>query len=138
MQGVPVRIEVGPRDVKKQSAMVARRDIRDKNPVPVEQITQHVVELLEKIQKNLFERAFEYKKEKTRTASTYAEFKEILAEHGGFILAHWDGSRETEAKIKQETKATIRCLLLEKNPEAGKCIVTGGPSSQRALFAIAY
>lgn len=137
-QGVPVRIEVGPRDVKKQSAMVARRDIRDKNPVPVEQITQHVVELLEKIQKNLFERAFEYKKEKTRTASTYAEFKEILAEHGGFILAHWDGSRETEAKIKQETKATIRCLLLEKNPEAGKCIVTGGPSSQRALFAIAY
>ena len=137
-QGVPVRIEVGPRDVKKQLAMVARRDIREKNAVPVEQITQHVVDLLEKIQQNLFERALNYRKENTRTVSSYAEFKEIISNQGGFISAHWDGSKEVEAQIKQETKATIRCLPLEKNPEPGKCMVTGLPSAQRALFAIAY
>ncbi len=137
-QGVPVRIEIGPRDVKKQSAMVARRDIREKNAVPVEQITQHVVDLLEKIQQNLFESALNYRKENTRTVSSYAEFKEIISNQGGFISAHWDGSKEVEAQIKQETKATIRCLPLEKNPEPGKCMVTGLPSAQRALFAIAY
>ena len=137
-QGVPVRIEVGQRDVKKQSAMVARRDIREKNAVPVEQITQHVVDLLEKIQQNLFERALNYRKENTRTVSSYAEFKEIISNQGGFISAHWDGSKEVEAQIKQETKATIRCLPLENNPEPGKCMVTGLPSAQRALFAIAY
>ncbi len=137
-QGVPVRIEVGPRDVKKQSAMVARRDIREKNAVPVDQITQHVVDLLEKIQQNLFERALNYRKQNTRTASSYAEFKEIISNQGGFISAHWDGSKEVEAQIKQETKATIRCLPLEKNPEPGECMVTGLPSAQRALFAIAY
>ena len=137
-QGVPVRIEVGPRDVKKQSAMVARRDIREKNAVPVDQITQHVVDLLEKIQQNLFERALNYRKQNTRTASSYEEFKEIISNQGGFISAHWDGSKEVEAQIKQETKATIRCLPLEKNPEPGKCMVTGLPSAQRALFAIAY
>ena len=137
-QGVPVRIEIGPRDVKKQSAMVARRDIREKNAVPVEQITQHVVDLLEKIQQNLFERALNYRKENTRTVSSYTEFKEIISNQGGFISAHWDGSKEVEAQIKQETKATIRCLPLEKNPEPGKCMVTGLPSAQRALFAIAY
>ena len=137
-QGVPVRIEIGPRDVKKQSAMVARRDIREKNAVPVEQITQHVVDLLEKIQQNLFERALNYRKENTRTVSSYAEFKEIISNQGGFISAHWDGSKEVEAQIKQETKATIRCLPLEKNPEPGECMVTGLPSAQRALFAIAY
>ena len=137
-QGVPVRIEIGPRDVKKQLAMVARRDIREKNAVPVEQITQHVVDLLEKIQQKLFERAFNYRKENTRTVSSYAEFKEIISNQGGFILAHWDGSKEVESQIKQETKATIRCLPLEENPEPGKCMVTGLPSAQRALFAIAY
>jgi len=137
-QGVPVRIEIGPRDVKKQSAMVARRDIREKTAVPVDQITQHVVDLLEKIQQNLFERALNYRKQNTRTASSYEEFKEIISNQGGFISAHWDGSKEVEAQIKQETKATIRCLPLEKNPEPGECMLTGLPSSQRALFAIAY
>ena len=137
-QGVPVRIEIGPRDVKKQSAMVARRDIREKNAVPVEQITQHVVDLLEKIQQNLFERALNYRKENTRTVSSYTEFKEIISNQGGFISAHWDGSKEVEAQIKQETKATIRCLPIEKNPEPGKCMVSGLPASQRALFAISY
>jgi prolyl-tRNA synthetase len=136
-QGVPVRIEVGPRDVKKQSAMVARRDIREKNEVSLENITQHVVELLEKIQDNLFQRALDYRKANTRTTASYEEFKEIIANEGGFIYAHWDGSNEVEAKIKQETKATIRCLPLD-NSEAGKCMVTGAPSKQEVLFAISY
>ena len=118
--------------------MVARRDIREKNAVPVDQITQYVVDLLEKIQQNLFERALNYRKQNTRTASSYAEFKEIISNQGGFISAHWDGSKEVEAQIKQETKATIRCLPLEKNPEPGECMVTGLPSAQRALFPIAY
>jgi Prolyl-tRNA synthetase len=138
LQGVPVRIEVGPRDVKKRSAIVARRDIREKNTVPVEQITQHVVNLLEKIQKKLFERALNYRKENTRTTSSYEEFKEIINNQGGFISAHWDGSKKVEAKIKKETKATIRCLPLENNSEPGKCMVTGLPSAKKALFAIAY
>jgi prolyl-tRNA synthetase len=136
-QGVPVRIEVGPRDVKKQSAMVARRDIREKNAVSLENITQHVVELLDKIQDNLFQRALDYRKANTRTAKNYEEFKEIIANEGGFVFAHWDGSKEVEAQIKQETKATIRCIPLEKS-EAGKCMVSGEPSAQEVLFAIAY
>ena len=94
--------------------------------------------LLEKIQQKLFERASNYRKENTRAVSSYAEFKEIISNKGGFISAHWDGSKEIEAQIKLETKATVRCLPLEKNPEPGKCIVTGLPSSQRAIFAIAY
>ena len=118
--------------------MVARRDIREKNSVPVIQITRHVVDLLEIIQKNLFKRALNYRTENTFNVSSYNEFKEILSQHGGFISAHWDGTKEVEAKIKKETKATLRCLPIEKNPEPGKCMVTGRPSSQRALFAIAY
>ena len=137
-QGVPVRIEVGPRDVKKQSAMVARRDIQEKNSVPLENITQHIVELLERIQDNLFQRALDYRKANTHTAASYGEFKEIIANEGGFIFAHWDRSKEAEAQIKQETKATIRCLPLEDRSEAGKCMVTGAPSEQEVLFAIAY
>ena len=136
-QGVPVRIEVGPRDVKKQSAMVARRDIREKNAVSLENITKHVVELLDKIQENLFQRALDYRRANTRTAKNYEDFKEIIANEGGFVFAHWDGSKEVEAQIKQETKATIRCIPLEKS-EAGKCMVSGAPSSQEVLFAIAY
>ncbi|MBC8258832.1 MAG: proline--tRNA ligase [SAR324 cluster bacterium] len=137
-QGVPVRIEVGPRDVKKQSAMVARRDIREKNPVPLENITTHVVKLLGEIQQNLFQRALDYRKENTRTASSYAEFKEIIADEGGFVYAHWDGSKAVETQIKRETKATIRCIPLENSSEPGKCIVSGEPSKQQVMFAISY
>ncbi len=136
-KGIPVRIEVGPRDVKKQSAMVARRDIREKNEVSIENITQHVVSLLDRIQDNLFQRALDYRKANTRTAKNYEEFKGIFSNEGGFVFAHWDGSKEVEAQIKQETKATIRCIPLEKS-EAGKCMVSGAPSSQEVLFAIAY
>ena len=136
-QGVPVRIEVGPRDVKKQSAMVARRDIREKNEVSLENITQRVVELLDNIQDSLFQRALDYRKSNTRTVAGIGEFKEIINNEGGFIYAHWDGSKEVETKIKQDTKATIRCIPLEKSG-AGKCMVTGAPSAQEVLFAIAY
>ncbi|MDP6216285.1 MAG: proline--tRNA ligase, partial [SAR324 cluster bacterium] len=95
-KGIPVRIEVGPRDVKKQSAMVARRDIREKNEVSLENITQHVVSLLDRIQDNLFQRALDYRKANTRTAKNYEEFKGIFSNEGGFVFAHWDGSKEVE------------------------------------------
>ena len=101
-------------------------------------ISEHIVELLERIQDNLFQRALDLRQTNTRTAASYEEFKEIIVDEGGFIYAHWDGSKEIEAKIKQETKATIRCLPLEDRSETGKCMVTGKPSEQEALFAIAY
>ena len=137
-QGVPVRVEVGPRDVKQQSAMVARRDVRDKKNVPLDEIASHVMNLLQQIQQNLYQRALDFRKANTRTAKSYAEFKEILEQEGGFIRAHWNGSREVEDQIKNETKATIRCIPLNNQPEAGKCILTGGHSKQEVIFAIAY
>ena len=137
-QGVPVRVEVGPRDVKQQSAMVARRDVRDKKNVPLDEIASHVMNLLQQIQQNLYQRALDFRKANTRTAKSYAEFKEILEQEGGFIRAHWNGSREVEDQIKNETKATIRCIPLNNEPEAGKCILTGGHSKQEVIFAIAY
>ncbi len=137
-QGVPVRIEVGPRDVQKGAAMVARRDIRDKQSVPLEGIREHVVQLLETIQNDLLARALKFREENTREVSSYDEFKEVLQQEGGFIRAHWNGSAEVEQQIKQDTKATIRCIPFEEDPEPGRCMVTGAPSSQKVIFAIAY
>jgi len=137
-QGIPVRIEIGPRDLKKQSVMVARRDIREKNAVSIENIADYIEKLLKNIQENLFDRALNYRNTKTRTVKNYEEFKEVIANEGGFIYAHWNGSKEVEEQIKQETKATIRCIPLESKSESGKCIVTGSPSSRKALFAISY
>lgn len=137
-QGVPIRIEVGPRDVQKGAAMVARRDIRDKQSVPLEGIRAHVVQLLETIQNDLLARALKFREENTREVSSYDEFKEVLQQEGGFIHAHWNGSAEVEQQIKQETKATIRCIPFEEDPEPGRCMVTGESSSQKVIFAIAY
>ena len=137
-QGIPLRIEVGPRDVAKRAGMVARRDIRDKQLVPLEQITQHVMDLMDEIQLNLFRRALDFQKSNTRRAQSYSEFREILEQEGGFILAHWNGSEEVEDKIKTDTKATIRCVPFQNDSIPGKCIVTGEASSQEALFGIAY
>ncbi len=137
-QGVPVRLEIGPRDVKQQSAMVARRDVRDKKLVPLDEIADHVMRLLQQIQQDLYLRALDFREANTRTAKNYGEFKEILEREGGFIRAHWNGSREVEDQIKNETKATIRCIPLNDQPEAGKCILTGEPSKQEVIFAIAY
>ncbi len=137
-QGIPVRIEVGPRDVAKQSGMVARRDMREKNPVQLEEITPHVCELLEKIQENLYQRALEFRKQNTRRANNYDEFREILKEEGGFVMAHWNGTSEVEAQIKADTKATIRCIPLDPDPSPGKCMVTGEASEREMVFAVAY
>ena len=137
-QGIPVRIEVGPRDVAKQCGMVARRDVREKESVELESITAHVCDLLEKIQENLFQRALEFREQNTRRAKNYEEFCEIMKKEGGFVMAHWNGSPEVEAKIKVDTKATIRCIPLDSEPVPGKCMVTGEPSEREVVFAVAY
>jgi len=137
-QGVPVRVEIGPRDVEQLSAMVARRDVRDKKLVPLDEIADHVMRLLQQIQRDLYQRALDFREANTRTANSYGEFKEILDQEGGFIRAHWNGTREVEELIKNETKATIRCIPLSDQPEAGRCILTGERSKQEVIFAIAY
>ena len=137
-QGIPVRIEVGPRDVAKQCGMVARRDVREKESVELESITAHVCDLLEKIQENLFQRALDFREQNTRRAKNYEEFCEIMKKEGGFVMAHWNGSPEVEAKIKGDTKATIRCIPLDSEPVPGKCMVTGEPSEREVVFAVAY
>ena len=137
-QGIPVRIEVGPRDLAKQCGMVARRDLREKESIELESITAHVCDLLEKIQENLFQRALEFREQNTRRAKNYEEFCEIMKKEGGFVMAHWNGSPEVEAKIKGDTKATIRCIPLDPDPVPGKCMVTGEPSEREVVFAVAY
>ena len=137
-QGIPVRIEVGPRDVAKQCGMIARRDVREKESIELESITAHVCDLLEKIQENLFQRALEFREQNTRRAKNYEEFCEIMKKEGGFVMAHWNGSPEVEAKIKGDTKATIRCIPLDPDPVPGKCMVTGEPSEREVVFAVAY
>ena len=137
-QGIPVRIEVGPRDVAKQCGMVARRDVREKESIELESITAHVCDLLDKIQENLFQRALEFREQNTRRAKNYEEFCEIMKKEGGFVMAHWNGSPEVEAKIKGDTKATIRCIPLDPDPVPGKCMVTGEPSEREVVFAVAY
>jgi len=134
---VPLRIEIGPKDVEKDSVILARRDTGDKESIKITDIIKNVKELLNEIQKNLFDRALEYQKEKTKTIDTWDEFKKEI-ENNNFIMAHWDGSAETEAKIKQETKATIRCIPFNSKEEKGKCVYSGKPSEKRVLFAKAY
>ena len=138
LKGVPVRLAIGPRDLENGTVEVARRDTLEKNVVSLDNIEQYVADLLEEIQQNIYKKAFDFRTENTIKVDTYDEFKEILNTKGGFILAHWDGSAETEQKIKEETKATIRCIPLDAEKEEGKCIYTGKPSSQRVIFALAY
>ncbi|MBF0276493.1 MAG: proline--tRNA ligase [SAR324 cluster bacterium] len=137
-QGVPLRIEIGPRDVEKQAGMLVRRDNREKQSVPIESIAQSVITILDDIQTSLYRKALAFREENTRTVTDYEEFKQIIQEKGGFIRAHWNGSAEVESKIKEETKATIRCIPLEDDPKPGSCIVTGEASAQEVIFAIAY
>lgn len=138
LQGVPLRLAIGPRDLKNGTVELARRDTLTKEVVPSEGIEQHIKELLGEIQDSIYNRALTYREENTRTVETYDEFKKVLDEKGGFIMAHWDGTEETEEKIKQETKATIRCLPVDGPNEPGKCMVTGKPSERRVVFARAY
>lgn len=138
MKGVPVRIAIGPRDLENNDAEVARRDTLEKQTVSFDRLVEHVQQLLEDIQKNLFNKALKFREENTRKADTWDEFVDLLDNHPGFIYAHWDGTPETEEKIKELTKATIRCIPFNNPKEEGKCILTGKPSSQRVLFARAY
>jgi prolyl-tRNA synthetase len=138
MKGVPVRLALGARDLEKNIIEVARRDQSEKTQVPIQGITQYVKEILENIQQSLFDKAKSYRDEHITTVDTWDEFEKTLREKGGFVSAHWDGTAETEEKIKEKTKATIRCIPLNNRQESGNCILTGKPSSQRVLFAQAY
>ena len=138
MKGVPVRIAIGPRDMEQGMVEVTRRDTKEKVLVPLAEVTAKVTALMEEIQENLYQRASSFRAENMHKADTYEEFKQILDEKGGFILAHWDGTTETEDRIQEETKATIRCIPFDSPEEEGKCILSGKPSSRRVLFARAY
>jgi prolyl-tRNA synthetase len=138
LKGVPVRIAIGARDLENNQVEIARRDTKEKSSVSMDGLTNTVSALLEAIQTNLFERAKQYRDEHITKADTWDEFIQILDTKAGFVSAHWDGSAESEDKIKELTKATIRCIPLNNIQEAGKCILTGNPSTQRVLFARAY
>ena len=138
MRGVPVRIAVGPRDLESGTLEVARRDTKEKQVMKMDGVVAAVQNLLEEIQTNLYNRALRFRESKTTRVDNYDQFKQVLEEKGGFILAHWDGTGETEQKIKEETKATIRCIPLDGEKENGKCVYSGKPSSGRVVFARAY
>ncbi len=138
LKGVPVRLAIGTRDLEKNVVEVARRDTREKTVVSLDGIAQYAQRLLEEIQVSMFNKARSFRDAHISTAENWDEFVKLLDEKGGFISAHWDGTPETEEAIKEKTKATIRCIPLNNPQEAGKCILTGKPSSQRVLFARAY
>lgn len=136
--GVPIRIAIGARDLENGTVEVARRDTKTKETLLQTDIENKIEHLLTQIQENLYNKALSFREEKTFFVDTYEEFKDVLETKGGFIHAHWDGSPETEQKIKEETKATIRCIPLDNKLEEGKCIYTGKISKQRVIFARAY
>ncbi|MBR6250962.1 MAG: proline--tRNA ligase [Bacteroidales bacterium] len=138
LKGVPVRLAVGPRDLAKNEVELHRRDTMEKQQVSMDGIDEKIVALLDDIQENIFQKAKKYRDEHITKVDTYDEFKRVLDEKGGFVLAHWDGTTETEERIKEETKATIRCIPFGNPQEEGKCILTGKPSTQRVLFARSY
>jgi prolyl-tRNA synthetase len=138
LKGVPVRLAIGPRDLENKTVEVARRDTLTKEIVPFDNITEHVVSLLEDIQQNIYNKALKFREENTFSVDSWDDFKKVLDDTGGFIMAHWDGTAETENRIKDETKATIRCIPLDSPDEAGKCVFSGKPSNRRVLFARSY
>jgi prolyl-tRNA synthetase len=138
LKGFPVRLAIGPRDIQSGSVEVARRDTLQKANYPIEGISEKIKTLLDEIQENIYSKAFKFREENTTLVNSYDEFKKVLNEKGGFISAHYDGTSETEARIKDETKATVRCIPLDNPPESGICMVTGKPSTQRVIFALAY
>lgn len=138
LKGVPVRLAIGPRDLENGSVEVARRDTLEKSIENLDNIDQYVQDLLDKIQQNIFDKALKFREENTTLVDSYDEFKSLLNTKGGFFLAHWDGTTETEVRIKEETKATIRCIPFDSKEEEGRCMVTGKPSKRRVLFALAY
>ena len=138
LKGVPVRVTLGARDLQNGVVELARRDTKEKASISIDGVVEHIRQLLEEIQQNLYNRALAFREEHTTKADSWDEFVRLLDEKGGFVSAHWDGTAETEEKIKEQTKATIRCIPLNNDGEEGKCILTGQPSTQRVLFARAY
>lgn len=138
LKGVPVRITLGARDIENGIAEVARRDTKEKAPINITELAAHVMHLMTDIQSNMYQKALQFRNENTRKVDSWDDFVKVLDEQAGFVSAHWDGTSETEEKIKELTKATIRCIPLNNEQEAGKCVLTGNPSAQRVLFARAY
>ncbi len=137
LKGVPVRLVLGARDIENNTIEVMRRDTLEKHSASLDNIENYVADLLNEIQQNIYDKALKHREDKTYVVDTWEDFKEEL-EEGGFILAHWDGTTETELKIKEETKATIRCIPLDGDKTPGKCVYTGKPSAQRVIFAKNY
>lgn len=137
-KGVPLRIEIGPKDVAKESAIIVRRDTSEKSVVKLNELAQSAVRTLADIQKTLFDKALAFRAENTREVETWDEFKKVIEDKGGFIMAHWCESAECETKAKAETKATIRCIPFDQKKEAGKCVVCSEKSNGRVVFAKAY
>jgi len=138
LKGVPVRLAIGQRDMENGTYEVARRDTLEKMTIPADELVAKIEFLMEDIQKNIYNKALEYRKEHITKVNSYAEFKQVLEDKGGFIAAHWDGTIATEDQIKEETKATIRCIPIDSENENGVCIISGKPSQKRVLFAKAY
>jgi prolyl-tRNA synthetase len=138
LKGVPVRVAMGLRDIENNVVELARRDTKEKSTVSFDGLAVYIQQLLEDIQQQIFNKALAFRNENIREANTWDEFVEILDTKAGFVSAHWDGTSETEDNIKEQTKATIRCIPLDNKQENGKCILTGNPSTQRVLFARAY
>ena len=138
LQGVPLRLAIGPKDLENKTVELSRRDDLTKSTISIDSIEEKLPKVLEDIQQSLFLRANKFRLENTTKVDSFEEFKEVLKNKGGFISAHWDGSTETENKIKQLTKATIRCIPLGSDKSKGKCVFSGKDSDQRVLFAKAY
>ncbi len=138
LKGVPLRIAMGPRDLENGTVELARRDTLEKEFLQQSDLESKVVHLLEQIQMNLYNKALDYREENTHRADTWEEFESVIKEKGGFVYAHWDGTPETEERIKELTKATIRCIPIDNEEEKGSCILTGAPSNKRVVFARAY
>jgi len=138
LKGVPLRLAMGGRDLENGTVELARRDILTKETVAVDGVEDMIENLLEEIQNSIFQKALDFRAEKTTKVDSYDEFKELLETKTGFFLAHWDGTTETEEKIQSETKATIRCIPFDSEEEEGVCMVTGKPSKQRVVFAKSY
>ena len=135
---MPVRITVGARDLAEGKCEIARRDTLEKELVDIASVVELAEQRLQDIQNNLFDKALKFRLDNTREVNTWEEFVETLEKEGGFISAHWDGTPETEEKIKELTKATIRCIPLDAKEEEGKCVFSGKPSNRRVIFAKAY
>ena len=138
MRGVPLRLEIGPKDIEKSQVLLARRDTREKLPTPMDGLATTITSLLETIQDGLFQRALKFREEHTQRVSSYDEFKSVMEGRPGFVIAGWCGSAECEAEIKTETQATLRNIPLNSPPASGSCVKCGRPAAGEAWFAKAY